>query len=142
MVTRAARHKGQRGIRTSLTSLVVSLVRLVASRTGGGRSVGADTLVAGAVGARAGMVAAPLESSGGVAGQATPPLDSTGRCVLTAAGRRDLCSTGAYLDALGGGLLHLGHHDLEHPVVERGLDLLGLDLGGQGDRAAEGAVAA
>src|SRR5829696_1166745 len=87
MVTRADRHSGQRGIRTSLTSLVVSLVRLVASRMGGGRSVGvgvepclarryldgADTLVAGAVGTRAGMVAAPLESSGGVAGPATPP---------------------------------------------------------------------
>src|SRR5829696_9523827 len=36
IVTRADRHNGQRGIRTSLTSLVLSLVRLVASRTGGG----------------------------------------------------------------------------------------------------------
>src|SRR5829696_347734 len=73
MVTRADRHNGQCGIRTSLTSLVVSLCGVVASRTGGGRSVGADTLVAGAVGARAGMVAAPLASSGGVAWPATPP---------------------------------------------------------------------
>src|SRR5215217_6578843 len=87
----------------------------------------------------------PLESSGGVAGPATPPLASTGRCGLSAcrtACRKDLSWAGAYLDALGLGLLHLGHHDLEHAVLERGLDLLGLDLGGQGDRAPEGAVAA
>src|SRR6266511_6266517 len=98
------------------------------------------SLAVGAHGAMADGSFLTLESSGGVAGPATPPF-STGRRVLTAC-RRDLRSTGAYLDALGRGLLHLGHHDLEHPVLERGLDLLGLDLSGQGDRAAEGAVAA
>src|SRR4029450_8177804 len=83
----------------------------------------------------------PLEEQRGRSPAATPPLDSTGSRGLTAC-RKDLCSTGAHLDALGLGLLHLAHHDLQHPVLERGLDLLGLDLGGQGDRAAEGAVAA
>src|SRR6266542_4962420 len=51
-------------------------------------------------------------------------------------------ATLAYLDALGLGLLHLGHHDLQHAVVGRGLDAVGHHVGGQGDRAAEGAVAA
>src|SRR5688572_31712667 len=57
-VTRADRHSGQRGIRTSLTSLVVSLVRWWRHGRVAGAPLGADTLVAGAVGARAGMVAA------------------------------------------------------------------------------------
>jgi hypothetical protein len=43
---------------------------------------------------------------------------------------------------LGLGLLGLGDQDLEHAVLERGLDPLRHHLGGQGDRAAEGAVAA
>jgi hypothetical protein len=46
------------------------------------------------------------------------------------------------LDALGLGLLGLGHQDAQHAVLERGLDLVSLDMGGQGDRAAEGAGAA
>src|SRR6266542_1252149 len=51
-------------------------------------------------------------------------------------------ATLAYLDALGLGLLHLGHHDLQHAVVGRGLDAVGHHVGGQRDRAAKGAVAA
>src|SRR5512132_3324696 len=87
------------------------------------------------------LVPYPWRSGGGVAGSAMPPLDSAGRRVLTA-GRRDGRSTGAYLDALGLGLLHLGHQDLEYAVVGRGLDSLGRHVGGQGDRPPEGAVAA
>src|SRR5215211_7809773 len=83
----------------------------------------------------------PLESQGR-SRPATPPLNSTGRRVLTTAGRRDLRPAGADLDALGGGLLHLGHQDLEHAVVGRGLDPLCHHMGGQGDRPPEGAVAA
>src|SRR5215204_5710734 len=77
----------------------------------------------------------------GAAGPATPLLDSAGRRVLTAC-RRDGRSAGAYLDALGRGLLHLGHQDLEYAVVGRGLDSLCHHMGGQGDRPPEGAVAA
>src|SRR5215211_7132907 len=84
---------------------------------------------------------APLESRGRRR-PAAPPLDSTGRRVLTPAGRGDLRLAGAYLDALGGGLLHLGHQDLEHAVVDRGLDPFRDHMGGQGDRPPEGAVAA
>src|SRR6266699_2840550 len=51
-------------------------------------------------------------------------------------------AAGADLDALGLGLLGLGHHDLQHAVLERGLDHVRHHVGGQGDRAAEGAVAA
>src|SRR5215208_446827 len=87
------------------------------------------------------LVPYPWRSSGGVAGSATPPLDSAGRRVLTAC-RRDGRSTGADLDALGSGLLHLGHQDLEYAVVGRGLDSLCHHMGGQGDRPPEGAVAA
>src|SRR5215217_4592112 len=87
------------------------------------------------------LVPYPWRSSGGGACSATPPLDSAGRRVLTAC-RRDGRWAGAYLDALGGGLLHLGHQDLQHAVVGRGLDPLGHHVGGQGDRPPEGAVAA
>ena len=46
----------------------------------------------------------------------------------------------AYLDALGLYFGRLWHHDLQHAVLRRGLDLVGLHVAGQGDRAAEGAV--
>jgi hypothetical protein len=36
------------------------------------------------------------------------------------------------LDALGLGLLGLGHQDAQHAVLERGLDLVGLDMGRAG----------
>src|SRR5215207_6570982 len=87
------------------------------------------------------LVPNPWRGSGGVAGSAMPPLGSAGRRVLTACGR-DGRSTGAYLDALGSGLLHLGHQDLEYAVVGRGLDPICHHMGGQGDRPPEGAVAA
>src|SRR4029453_13699377 len=56
-------------------------------------------------------------------------------------GMRTPRTAGADLGAVGRGLLGLGHQDLEHAVLERGLDLLGHRMGGQGDGAAEGAVA-
>src|SRR4029450_2221416 len=59
-----------------------------------------------------------------------------------AACRSYLHAAGADLDALGGGLLGLGDQDLEHAVLERGLDPLRRHVGGQGDRPAEAAVAA
>src|SRR5215207_2743762 len=115
MVTRADRHSGQRGMRTS--------------RTGGGRSLYSVLRAVWGAGNQRGV-------AGGDA-----PLDSAGRRVVTAC-RRDGRWAGADLDALGGGLLHLGHQDLQHAVVGRGLDPLGHHMGGQGDRPPEGAVAA
>src|SRR6266700_1873138 len=47
---------------------------------------------------------------------------------------------GAHLDALGLYVRCFGHQDLQHAVLHRGLDLVRLDVAGQGDRAAEGAV--
>src|SRR4029434_9901397 len=95
MVTRADRHSGQRGMRTS--------------RTGGGRWVYSML--------RAGWrVGKPRGAAGGDA-----PLGSAGRCVLTAC-RGYLRPAGADLDVLGFGLFGLGHQDLQHAVLERGLD--------------------
>jgi hypothetical protein len=48
----------------------------------------------------------------------------------------------ADLDALGLGLLGLGHQDLQHAVLERRLDPFRRHMSGQGDRPPEGAVAA
>src|SRR5215217_1343487 len=48
-------------------------------------------------------------------------------------------AAGGDLDALGLGLFGLGDQDAQHPVLHRSLDLVRHDLGGQGDRAAEGA---
>src|SRR6266487_3859762 len=68
-----------------------------------------------------------------------------GACRLGAC-RRDARLTGAGahldLDVLGLGLLPLGQHDLQHAVVGGGLDRVGQHMGGQGDRATEGAIAA
>ena len=59
------------------------------------------------------------------------------RCV----GRENGVSlAGAHPDALGLYVRCLGHQDLQHAVLRRGLDLVRLDVAGQGDRAAEGAV--
>src|SRR5215217_9355118 len=105
-------------------------------RTGGGRSV---------------VVAVKLaKTAGGAGGRSRPTpaprFDLTGRCLLAACAftgcRRYLHAAGADLDALGLGLLSLGYQDLQHAVLERSLDPLGHRMGGEGDRAAEGAVAA
>jgi hypothetical protein len=37
--------------------------------------------------------------------------------------------------------VRLGHHDLQDTVLGGGIDLVRLDMGGQGDRSAERAVA-
>src|SRR5581483_12423404 len=70
-----------------------------------------------------------------------------GRSLVSAAvlGRRARLQRGVsladtYLDALGLYLGRLGHHDLQHAVLGRGLDLVRLHVARQGDRAAEGAV--
>src|SRR4029453_4167496 len=70
------------------------------------------------------------EPRGAAGGDA--PRGSAGGWVLTAC-RSSLHAAGADLDALGRGLLGLGDQDLEHAVLERGLDLLGHRMGGQGD---------
>ena len=49
---------------------------------------------------------------------------------------------GAHCDVLGLCFLRLGYQDLQYAILRRGLYLVGLDMAGQGDRAAEGAVAA
>src|SRR5260370_15837380 len=60
-----------------------------------------------------------------------------GRCAWL---QRGASLANAYLDALGPYFGCLWHHDLQHAVLCRGLDLVGLHVAGQGDRAAEGAV--
>src|SRR5687768_10249557 len=90
MVTRADRHSGQRGMRTS--------------RTGGGRWLYSVLRAVWRAGKPRGVAAGDA------------PLGSAGRCVLTAC-VKDLGWTGADLDALGGGLLGLGHQDLQHAVL-------------------------
>src|SRR6266508_4268527 len=51
-------------------------------------------------------------------------------------------AAGTDLDALALGVLCLGQQALQPAVLDRGLDRVGHHMGGEGDRAAEGAVAA
>ena len=72
-----------------------------------------------------------------------PTIRPAALCAVLAGGARyrgpSLAS--AHLDALGVHFLRLGHHDLQDAVLGRGIDLVGLDMGGQGDRPVERAVA-
>src|SRR5919106_1624789 len=86
MVTRADRHSGQRGMRPS------------------GRLLGCGWVASPtAAGPPSELVLKACSSAGRAAGRsrpATPPLDSTGRRVLTTACRREVRPAGAHLDAL------------------------------------------
>src|SRR5438067_12260938 len=70
------------------------------------------------------------------------PRSASGAVVDGGAGYGGLARVGPHLDALGVRFWRLGHQDLQDAVVGCGFDNVDLDVAGQGDQPAEGAVTA